>query len=236
MTQFVENKKILLVDDVAFFRDVMRDYFRRTPATLLFADNGKEAIDIAERELPDLIYMDVSMPGMSGIEACRAIKAKNRLAAIPLLLMFTPDRDAREEDVRSCGCEDYLKKPFGRDDFLNLGHRYLFDIERREKRVPCQMTVDFTIAGQSYRGRGVDISVNGLYIECREDLPPQKFIAVSFMLPTVSPQLIQARGRITWVNQGFPRKNLNLPQGFGIEITAIDAAGADIIKRFLGHA
>ena len=236
MTGGNQSKKVLLVDDVAFFRDVMRDYFRRTPVNLLFAESGQEAVATSARECPDLIYMDVAMPGMSGIEACRQLKAKPQLARTPVLLIFTPDRDAREDEVRASGCDDCLKKPFGREDFLNLGHHYLFHIERRERRVPCQMTVDFSIAGRSYRGRGIDLSLNGLYVECREEIPPQKTIDLGFSLPTVSPHQIRARGKITWVNQGFPRKNLNLPQGFGVEIALTDKESIDVIKSYLDWA
>lgn len=225
--------KILLVDDVAFFRDVMRDYFRRTPVDVFFASTGREAIETAARIWPDLIYMDVAMPEMTGIEACRKLKADPRLAKIPVLLIFTADRDASENDVKASGCDGYLKKPFGREEFLNLGHRYLYHIERRERRVPCQMSVDFTIAGKSYQGRGVDLSLHGLYIEFRDEVPPQKLIEVSFILPTVSPQQVRAKGRVAWVNQGFPRMNLSLPQGFGIEIQSIDMESIEVIKRFL---
>jgi len=225
--------KILLVDDVAFFRDVMRDYFRRTPVNMFFAANGREALDTAAKEWPDLIYMDVAMPDMTGIEACRKLKADPRLAKIPVLLIFTPDRDASEADVKASGCDGYLKKPFGREEFLNLGHRYLYHIERRERRVACQMTVDFTISGKSYQGRGVDISLHGLYIEFRDEVPPDKLVEASFILPTVSPHRIRAKGRVAWINQGFPRMNLSLPQGFGIEIQSIDMESVEVVKRFL---
>jgi CheY-like chemotaxis protein len=236
MTGENQPRKVLLVDDVAFFRDVMRDYFRRTPVTLLFAENGQEAVDTAARERPALIYMDVAMPVLSGIEACTRIKADPQLAELPVLLIYTPDRDAREEEVRASGCDESLKKPFGREEFLNLGHRYLYHIERRERRVPCQMTVDFTIAGRNYRGRGIDISMNGLYIEYRDELPPQKVVEICFILPNVSPHRVRARGRITWLNQGFPRRNLNLPQGFGVEMVSIDMESVDVIKRYLDRA
>jgi CheY-like chemotaxis protein len=177
--------------------------------------------------------MDVSMPDMSGIEACRKLKADPRLAKIPVLLIFTPDRDASEDEVKASGCNGYLKKPFGRDEFLDLGHRYLYHIERRERRAPCQMAVDFTCAGKTYQGRGVDLSMHGLYIEFRDEMPPQNLIEVSFVLPTISPNRVRGKGRIAWVNQGFPRKNLGLPQGFGVEIQSIDMASLDVIKRFL---
>ncbi len=225
--------KVLLVDDVAFFRDVMRDYFRKSPVRLLYASSGQEALDVALRDWPDLIFMDVAMPVMSGIEACRKLKANAHLAKIPVILMFTPDRDASEQDVKASGCDAYLKKPFGREEFLNIGHRYLYHIDRRERRVPCQVPVSFTISGKSYQTRSVDLSLHGIYVEFREEIPPQKLIEVSFTLPGISPQQIQAKGKVAWVNQGFPRKNLSTPQGFGIEIHAIDPASAEIIRKFI---
>ena len=227
------NKKILLVDDVAFFRDVMHDYCKRTPATILMAASGQEAIDTALRESPNLIYMDVAMPGMNGIEACRKIKAHPLLKGIPVLLVFTPNRDATVADVQSSGCDGYLAKPFGREDFLNLGHSYLFDIERRERRVPCQMTVDFSINGKTYQGRGVDISQCGLYVEYRDEIPPTSHVKASFLLPTVSTEKIAVSGRISWINQGFPRQNMALPQGFGVEILSFDQGSVDVIRSYL---
>jgi CheY-like chemotaxis protein len=227
------NLKILLVDDVDFFRDVMCDYFKRTPATIITASSGEDAINTAMREWPDLIYMDVAMPGMSGIEACQKIKAHPTLKKIPVLLIFTPDRDAAVKDVEASGCDGYLAKPFGREAFLNLGHRHLFNIERRERRVPCQMTVDFSINGAAYQARGVDISMHGLYIEFRDEIPPNSRVKASFLLPTISPKKIEISGRIAWVNQGFPRQNMSLTQGFGIEIQSIDMDSVEIIQAYL---
>jgi CheY-like chemotaxis protein len=227
------NLKILLVDDVDFFRDVMSDYFKRTPATIFTATSGEEAINLAMREWPDLIYMDVVMPGMSGIDACRKIKSHPSLKKIPVVLIFTPNRDANTEEIVASGCDGYLAKPFGREEFLNLGHRYLFNIERRERRVPCQMTVDFSFNGSNYQGRGADISMHGLYVEFREEIPPNSRVKASFLLPTVSANKIDVSGRIAWVNQGFPRQNMTVPQGFGIEIQSIDMSSVEIIRSYL---
>ena len=227
------NLKILLVDDVDFFRDVMCDYFKRTPATIITATGGEEAINIAMREWPNLIYMDVAMPGMGGIEACQKIKEHPTLKKIPVLLIFTPDRDASIKEIEASGCDGYLAKPFGREEFLNLGHRHLFNIERRERRVPCQMTVQFTINGKEYQARGVDLSLHGLYVEFREEIPPNSRANVSFLLPTISAKTVELSGRIAWVNQGFPRQNMALPQGFGIEIQSIDMSSVDIIRTYL---
>ena len=227
------NLKILLVDDVDFFRVVMRDYFKRTPATVFTASSGEEAIELALSERPNLVYMDVNMPGMNGIEACRNIKSNPSLKDIPVLLVFTPGRDSTVREVEQSGCDGYLAKPFGREEFLNLGHRYLFNIERRERRVPCQMTVEFTINDTVYQGRGVDISLHGLYVEFRDEIPPNSRLKASFLLPTISARKIEVTGRIAWVNQGLPRNNMSLPQGFGIEILSIDMSSVETIRSYL---
>jgi len=227
------NLKVLLVDDADFFREVMCDYFQRTPVDILTATSGQQAIDLAMREWPDLIYMDVSMPDMNGIEACRRLKDHPALKKIPVLLIFTPGRDATMEDVEDSGCDGYLVKPFGREDFLTLGHRHLFNLERRERRVSCQMTVDFTINHVTHQGCGVDISRHGLYIEFREEVPLGSPIRARFMLPTISAEYVEVSGRVTWVNRGFPRQNLTMPQGFGMEIQTVDRKSVEIIRAYL---
>jgi len=233
VTQSQRQPKILLVDDIDFFRDVMQTYFHRTPATVLTAASGVEAFDLAVAEQPDLIYLDAGMPGMSGLDCCRALKADSRTSNIPVVIIFTPERDALLEDVMDSGCDGNLTKPFGKEEFLNLGHRFLFHIERRERRVSCQMTVDFSIADHSYRARGYDISRHGLYVEFRDELPPGKLLQLKFMLPTVSAEQFLTQGCIAWVNQGFPRKNLKLPQGFGVEFQGGSESMAAAIEAYL---
>ncbi|ORJ59096.1 response regulator [Geothermobacter hydrogeniphilus] len=233
MTQTKELPKILLVDDIAFFRDVMQTYFQRTPAKVFTAGSGLEAFDLAIAEQPALIYLDAGMPQMSGLECCRRLKADARTAGIPVIIIFTPERDAGVDEVEASGCDGYLTKPFGREEFLNLGHRFLFHIERRERRVSCQMTIDFTIAGRDCRGRGHDISRHGLYVEYRDELPPDKQIDLSFMLPTVSTEQFTVQGRVTWLNQGFPRRNLKLPQGFGVEFLGVPEGLSQAVEAYL---
>ena len=87
-----EQPKILVVDDVDFFRDVMCDYFKRTPATVFQASSAEQALEITQREKPDLIYLDVDMPGMSGLECCRRLKENGELKEVPVILIFTPER------------------------------------------------------------------------------------------------------------------------------------------------
>lgn len=225
--------KILLVDDVDFFLEMERELLKRTPATILTAKNGREALRIAAQERPHLIYMDVTMPVMDGIACCRALKADPLLQSIPIIMVFTPTQEIGEAAVRAAGCDAFLTKPVDRKSFLELGHRFLFGVDRREERVPCQMTVDFRLDGRDYQGLGHDLSPHGIYIQYREPVPLDANIYLSFLLPTISSRPVEARGRIAWVNQGFPRTNLALPQGFGVEFQHIRSDGKESIRRYL---
>lgn len=225
--------KILLVDDLEFYRDLMRNYLKRTPATILMAASGTESIDMSLRERPDLIYMDASMPGMSGIEACKVLKSNPTTKSIPVLLLFTPNRDVSLEEVDQSGCDGYLSKPFARQDFINLGHEYLFKAEHYNLRVPCRAAIQFSVEGHNYQGRVNNISLNGLYIESRKQVPQGSLIEATFVLPTASLETIKVKGRICWINQGFPRQKMHLPQGFGVQFLDRGIEKREIYMSFL---
>lgn len=229
----IEEKKVLLVDDVEFIVDVMNSYLKKTPVETCRANNGQSAIDMALLHWPDLIVMDVAMPEMDGVEACRAIKANGKLKDLPVILIYDPERDPPAEELMKCGCADLITKPLAREDFLTITHRHLFHIERRERRAPCQMTVNFTVGGESYQGLGVDISRSGMYVEFRDALLEKSNVDVSFLLATISEKAVVAKGYIVWVNQGHPRPNLNMPQGLGIEFQLIGEESKAIINKYL---
>ena len=66
---------ILLVDDAKFFLELEKQFLKNTPATLLTASSGKEALEIAKESRPSLVFMDVDMPEMDGLDCCRQFKA-----------------------------------------------------------------------------------------------------------------------------------------------------------------
>lgn len=229
----IENKKVLLVDDVEFIVDVMASYLKKTPVDPVRAKDGQTAIDMALLHWPDLIIMDVTMPDMGGVEACKAIKGNEKLKDIPVVLIYDPERDPGADELNLSGCDDLITKPLAREDFLTKTHRLLFHIERRERRSPCQMTVDFTVDGERFQGLGVDISRSGMYVEFRGKPLKKSNTDVSFLLATVSDKEIRAKGRIVWVNQGHPRPNLSMPQGIGIEFQLLGEESKAIIYRYL---
>jgi two-component system cell cycle response regulator len=83
------------------------------------ASNGKEALVSVPQVLPDLIIMDIMMPIMDGIEACRHLKANPETRHIPVVMMTAKDEDEKIEEARAAGCDDISTKPIQKQEFLN---------------------------------------------------------------------------------------------------------------------
>jgi CheY-like chemotaxis protein len=103
-------KRILIVEDIDFNRDLLVQLLEDTYEVVI-APDGATGITAAEREHPDLIIMDLSLPGIDGWEATRQIKANAMLTHIPIIALSSHAMRGDEEKARQCGCDDYLSKP-----------------------------------------------------------------------------------------------------------------------------
>jgi CheY-like chemotaxis protein len=107
-------KKILIVEDVEFNRDLVVQLLEDDYEILTAAD-GEEGLRLAERERPDLILMDLSLPVIDGWEATRRLKASKVLKNIPIIALSAHAMKGDEQKARECGCDDYLTKPLDED-------------------------------------------------------------------------------------------------------------------------
>ncbi len=119
--------KALVVDDTATIRDVVRHTLEHSDLglTVLTAEDGPQALDIAGRERPDIVILDISMPGMDGFEVCRRLRSEMRTAFVPVLMLTAHDS---EDDVArgfGVGADDYMVKPFRREGLLARVRRIL---------------------------------------------------------------------------------------------------------------
>jgi len=105
------KKKIVVADDEEIIRTALTELlFDRY--YVLTAIDGREAVEIAERESPDLIIMDIIMPKMDGYEACRRIKAGSKTSAIPVLMLTAKDGLDDALTGFNAGADSYMIKPF----------------------------------------------------------------------------------------------------------------------------
>jgi len=107
-------KKILIVEDVEFNRDLLVQLLE-DEYEILTAEDGAAGIELAEREHPDVILMDLSLPVVDGWEATRRIKANAALRRIPIIALTAHAMQGDAEKARECGCDDYLSKPLDED-------------------------------------------------------------------------------------------------------------------------
>lgn len=110
------NSTILIVDDEPVGRDALEMLLTPQGYNLAFAGNGLETLAKATELTPDLILLDVMMPGMDGYEVCRRLRADPLLAEVPIIMVTAlDDRDSRLEGIEA-GADDFVSKPFNRTE------------------------------------------------------------------------------------------------------------------------
>src|SRR5689334_11639363 len=106
-----EKKKVMVVEDFEDSRFSLCKLFEIEGYDVVEAANGKQAVEVAELELPDCILMDLSLPIMSGIEATRAIRKIPNLKNTPIIAVSAHDTKNFLQDALGSGCNDYVIKP-----------------------------------------------------------------------------------------------------------------------------
>ena len=119
-------KKVLLVDDSATSRLVHRSIVtKNTNYEVVCAQDGEQALKMASSEKPDLILMDVMMPGMNGIEVCQRLRKQRETTSTPIVMLTFRTGDESVEEGFKNGCTAYLKKPVQEAELLQTLLRYL---------------------------------------------------------------------------------------------------------------
>jgi two-component system, cell cycle response regulator DivK len=106
-----KNPLILLVDDFEDNREMYAMYLAHAGFQVAEAANGQEALDRAQQLLPDLIVMDLSLPGLDGWEATRRLKRDSRTRHIPVLALTSHALAGFSEGARAAGCDGFVTKP-----------------------------------------------------------------------------------------------------------------------------
>ena len=109
--------KILLVEDNEMNRDMLSRRLLKQGFEMVMAVDGEQAIDLARSEAPDLILMDISLPGLDGWEATRRLKARPETRSIPIIALTAHAMAGDREKSLAAGCNDYDTKPI---DFRRL--------------------------------------------------------------------------------------------------------------------
>ncbi|MDI6739854.1 MAG: response regulator [Candidatus Edwardsbacteria bacterium] len=113
-------KKIMVVDDEPYIARVIKFKLEQEGYTVISANDGITGLNKIREEKPDLVLLDVMMPGMSGYEVCQKIKGDAELAGIPVVILTAKGQERDREQGFSMGASDYITKPFSPNRLLEL--------------------------------------------------------------------------------------------------------------------
>jgi DNA-binding response OmpR family regulator len=126
MSQTLDGKRVLLVDDDSDILTSMLAAFEPTGAVVDTANNGNKAVELAEKNLPDLVVLDMMLPGRSGFLVLERIKAKKPRNSKPFVIMITGNQGARHKMyAESLGVSEYFNKPVKLDKLISTAEKLL---------------------------------------------------------------------------------------------------------------
>ena len=112
--------RILLVEDNDLNRDMLQRRLRHRGFEVLLAADGLEGVDVARRELPDLVLMDLSLPKVDGWQATRMLKSDAGTGGIPVVALTAHAMVGDREKALEAGCDDYATKPLQMERLLEI--------------------------------------------------------------------------------------------------------------------
>ena len=108
--------KVIFCEDDPSVQKLIRVALRSTPHEIHIAGNGAEGLELIERELPDAVFTDISMPVLDGFQLIRELKARPHLARIPVVVLTASVQRHQLEEVYRYGIAEHLSKPFSVHD------------------------------------------------------------------------------------------------------------------------
>ena len=115
-----KQKRVLICDDDPVILRLLEVNLELEGFEVLTGNNGLEGVEIAQREHPDLVILDIMMPKMDGYEACRQLKANEATKDIPVVFLSAKAQAADIEKGKSFGIAEYLTKPFDPTDLTDM--------------------------------------------------------------------------------------------------------------------
>ena len=126
MSSTLENKRILVVDDDQDILTTIQAVFEPTGAVIDTANNGNKAVELAEKNSPDLIILDMMLPGRSGFLVLEKVKARKPRNQKPFVIMITGNQGKRHQMyAESLGANEYFTKPVKLDKLMATAERLL---------------------------------------------------------------------------------------------------------------
>ncbi|MBN2810240.1 MAG: response regulator [Deltaproteobacteria bacterium] len=167
------NQTILIVDDNLDNVTLLEKVLQKSGYQTIKGYNGKEAVELAHREIPDLILLDIMMPVMDGFTACGIIKGDESTRHIPILMLTAKQEINDKVKGLEIGADDYITKPFHLQELLariksrlKLTHEHRQAVSRERRKA-----LDLMVEGVEHEIRNPVVSIGGFARRILDDLP-----------------------------------------------------------------
>jgi len=124
------NKKILIIDDTEMMTRLISDILRQKGYDIVTASNGTQGIRMVAEEKPDLVLLDVVMPGIDGFEVCKILREDESNNLMPIIMLTAETDEDTKLTVLELGADDYITKPFNERELISRVHNTLLRIDR----------------------------------------------------------------------------------------------------------
>jgi len=222
-----QRSKILVVDDAPMFREIETVFLGRT-GRILTARDGPEALEIAQRERPDLVLTDLSMREMDGDELCRRIRHDADLRHVPVIVVTSGNSADEHERAVRAGADGVISKPLCRVSLLQVVQRFLRLTVRSFERVSFETEVRLSTGGRDIWGWSRNVSRGGMFVEADTSLEPDSEFAVEFTVPNTS-IVVQPTARVVWRR---PPDHERGP-GMGLQFLKLDRDAAQWLEQYV---
>jgi uncharacterized protein (TIGR02266 family) len=218
--------KILLVDDTELFLDLEMSCLRRESFTFLVAKSGEEALRLIQAQKPDLIILDLLMPGKDGDTVCREIKTRPDTREIPVIMVSSDSNPELEARCHAAGCDAFVSKPLKRDELLDTIEKLIFIAKRSYPRIPTRILAYVRQDETHVESWIHTLSSGGLFLEIDPPPKPGEQIEVAFPIPGMRTP-VRASAVVQWCG----RARADGPFGVGVNFVQIGNEEKEAIAR-----
>lgn len=156
------KEKILIVEDE---KDIVKmlDYnLKKEGFRTLSVHDGEDALDLANREHPDLVILDLMLPGMDGLEVCKVLKKESKTASIPIIMLTAKSQESDKVIGLELGADDYVTKPFSPRELIARIKAVLRRIKEKDKPPEVlkkgDLTIDFSKISVAIKGKPIELT------------------------------------------------------------------------------
>ncbi len=156
------REKILVVEDEKDIARMLEYNLEKEGFRVLSASDGEDALDLAGRERPDLVILDLMLPGIDGLEVCKTLKGESKTSLIPVIMLTAKSQESDKIVGLELGADDYVTKPFSPRELIARIKAVLRRIKEKDKLPEALkiggLKIDFAKISASVKDRPVELT------------------------------------------------------------------------------